>query len=112
MRKLLSLMLAIPFVGFLGTAARADDDSAKTYKAHCSPCHGVDGKGQTKAGQAQHVKDWTDGKTLAATTDDQAKGFLQNGIKGDDGKQRMPPAKLTDDQITAILAYVRSTFQK
>jgi len=92
-------------------AARADDDAtAKLYKTQCANCHGKDGKGQTTAGKAAGVKDWTDG-TLKKVTDEEFIAQVRNGKKGDDGKEKMPPfKKLTDEQVKALIAYVRASF--
>jgi mono/diheme cytochrome c family protein len=94
-----------------GTVSHAapDEATAKLFKARCSTCHGLDGKGDTTPGKAAGVKDWTDGKTLAAMTDAQIEERIRTGIKAPDGKERMPPfPKLTDDQVKALRAHVRS----
>jgi mono/diheme cytochrome c family protein len=89
--------------------AAPDEDAAKLFKARCSVCHGLDGKGDTTAGKAAGVKNWTDGKTLAAMTDAQIEERIRTGIKADDGKERMPPfPRLSDDQVKALRAHVRS----
>lgn len=102
-------------VAILGSAAvaRADvDPVVKLFKAQCSTCHGKDGKGQTTAGKAAGVKDWTDGKTLKTLTDAQFVDQVRKGKKGDDGKEKMPPfKKLTDEQVKSLIAYVRANFE-
>lgn|SRR5678815_2218405 len=93
--------------------AHADDQTAKLFKVQCSTCHGKDGKGQTTAGKAVGVKDWTDGKTLKGLTDAQFIEQLRKGKKGDDGKEKMPPfKKLTDEQLSSLIVYVRTNFEK
>jgi mono/diheme cytochrome c family protein len=93
-------------------AAASAIDPVKLYKAQCSTCHGLDGKGATTAGKKVGTKDWTDGKTLKALSDEQITKVLITGVKGDDGKQRMPSfAKLGPDKQTALTRYVR-TLQK
>lgn len=91
-----------------GRAHAADEATIKLYKAQCSTCHGLDGRGQTTAGKPLGVKDWSDGKVLKATPDAKIKELLRNGAKGKDGKQTMVPLKkATDEQIAALIAYVR-----
>jgi mono/diheme cytochrome c family protein len=108
-----SLALCLTLFGAVAVARADDAATAKLYKSQCSTCHGKDGKGQTTAGKAAGVKDWTDGKTLKAVTDDQFIDQVRKGKKGDDGKEKMPPfKKLTDDQVKALIAYIRSNFQK
>ena len=89
-------------------AEGADDATVKLFKAQCSSCHGVDGKGKTTIGKKNGVRDWTDGKTLKAMSDAQIRQLLREGKKGDDGKQKMPGfKKLSDAQIDALIKYVR-----
>ena len=86
-----------------------DDATIKLFKVQCANCHGIDGKGQTTAGKQAGVKDWSDGKTLRALSDDKIRAIIRDGVKGDDGKDRMPPnKKLTDEQVNALLQHVRS----
>jgi mono/diheme cytochrome c family protein len=116
MRNKLLFVVAGAFVliaalAVLGTSSRAapDDAAAKLFKSRCSVCHGLDGKGDTTAGKAAGVKDWTDGKTIAAMTDAQIEERIRTGTKAPDGKERMPPfSKLSDDQIKGLRAHVRS----
>jgi mono/diheme cytochrome c family protein len=89
----------------------SDDATTKLFKIQCANCHGMDGKGQTTAGKQAGVKDWSDGKTLKALSDDKIRAIIRDGVKGDDGKERMPASKkLTDEQVNALLQLVR-TFQ-
>jgi mono/diheme cytochrome c family protein len=120
MRVLLALGILVAATFALLTVsrtptARADNggiDVVKVYKAQCATCHGVDGKGQTTAGKKAGNKDWTDGKTLKALTDDQIKKIIREGVKGKDGKQKMAAfKKLPDVQVDALIQYVR-TFEK
>lgn len=91
------------------TSSGHDDDTAKLFRSQCSTCHGLDGKGQTTIGKQLGMKDWKDGKTLKALSDDQIRKTIREGIKGSDGKERMPPfKKLKDDQMGALLLHVRS----
>ena len=105
-KSLLLLLLTV------APAVFADEATDKLYKAQCSTCHGLDGKGQTTVGKRVGAKDWTDGKTLKAVTDDKIKTIIRDGVKGQDGKQKMPTfGKLTDAQVAALVAHVR-TLQK
>ena len=89
-------------------AHAADEATVKLYKTQCSTCHGLDGRGQTTAGKPLGVKDWSDGKTLKTTSDDRIKELMRTGAKGKDGKQSMTPfKKITDQQVAALIAYVR-----
>ena len=85
----------------------------ENYETHCVSCHGKDGKGETKAGRKAQVKDLTDKAHQASFTDAVSFKGIKEGRKDADGRERMKPYadKLTDDEIKALVAYVR-TFAK
>lgn len=94
----------------LATAITAfADDASDNWTAMCAKCHGADGKGQTKMGVRLGCKDFTDAAVQADLKDDAAFNALRQGLKSDDGKTLMKPFDaLSDDQIKALVAYVRS----
>ena len=88
-------------------SARAADVQENWNK--CAKCHGEDGKGQTKMGQKLGIRDYSDAKVQAALTDDQIAKAIKEGVKDKDGKVVMKPVEgLTDDEIKALVAKVRS----
>ena len=93
--------------GALPFACRAD--VAENWAKNCAACHGKDGKGETKAGRKAGVKDQTDAKYQATLTDEKMFEAVKNGLK-EDGKEKMKPFgdKLSDDEIKALVAHVRS----
>ena len=108
MKKLLAIGLTV----FVASAVSAFADGKATYDSNCAKCHGADGKGQTKMGQKLGIKDYTDPKVQEALTDDAAIKAIKEGLKNKDGKTLMKPAKgLSDDDIKALVAYMR-TFKK
>jgi mono/diheme cytochrome c family protein len=109
MKKL--ALLAIPAALVLGLAANAlADDGKAVYADHCAKCHGDDGKGQTKMGLKLEARDYTDAKVQDAFTDDEAFKAVKEGMKKDD-KTLMKPSDLSDDDIKASIADLR-TFKK
>lgn len=93
------------------SAARADEATVKLYKAQCASCHGLDGKGKTTVGKKLGTKDWTDPKILKPLADADVENVIRTGKRGDGGKELMPSfAKLGDEKIKALAAYIR-TFQ-
>ena len=104
MKKILCAMFLL-----IASPALADDAATlKLFKAQCASCHGLDGKGQTTAGKKVGVKDWTDPKVLKPLSDADVIKAISGGKKGDDGKERMAPfAKLGDEKIKALVAYIR-----
>ncbi len=60
-------------------------------------------------GQKLGIKDYTDPKVQESFTDDQAFKAIKEGLKDKDGKTRMKAAEgLSDDEIKALVKYVRS----
>jgi mono/diheme cytochrome c family protein len=97
-----TLLIAAPF------SLRAAD--AKTNWANnCVQCHGPDGKANTKMGKTLSAKDLTDPKVQAGFTDAKATESIKNGVK-QGGKTTMKAfgGKLSDDEIKALVAYVRT----
>src|SRR6266498_3351721 len=97
----------------LGALAVAQAEDIKpVYEKECVKCHGPDGKGETKMGKKLNVKDYTDAKVQAEMKEDQAFKSIKEGIKSKDDKTLMKPAEgLSDDQIKALIAHMR-TFKK
>jgi formylglycine-generating enzyme required for sulfatase activity/cytochrome c5 len=82
--------------------------AAADYARHCVSCHGKDGKGQTKMGKMHKVRDYTSPDVKAALKDDSMFQAIKEGIKEGD-KIAMPAyaQKLTDDQIKALVAFMK-----
>jgi len=107
MKTILVLITITTFAAFT-TSLRAAD--AKTlWDANCAQCHGKDGKADTKMGKALSAKDLTDRAVQSAFTDAKATESIKNGVK-ENGKTTMKAfaEKLTDDEIKALVAYVRT----
>jgi len=102
----LSFALSLPL---LAPAARSAE-AAANWTANCAACHGTDGAGHTRAGKKLGVKDLTDAQNQKSFTDDQAFKDVKDGSKDKDGRVLMRPFgdKLSDDEIKALIAYVRS----
>ena len=99
--------LAIPcLAASFVSAAFAQSPGADTYKAKCQMCHGPDGLGNTPAGKIAKIVSFKDPSVVNASDADLI-AIVKNG------KNKMPPFKdkLTDDQITSVITYIR-TLQK
>ena len=98
----MALLIAAPLSG------RAADTKT-SWANNCAQCHGTSGKGDTKMGKMLNAMDLTDPKKQSSFTDAQAATAIKDGIK-QNGKTTMKAfgGKLTDDEIKALVAYVRS----
>ena len=106
MKKIALLALPAAFALALTTTAFAADGKA-VYSDNCTKCHGDDGKGATKMGTKLGAKDYSDAAVQSALTDDQAFKSIKEGLKKDD-KTLMKPSELSDEDIKASVAYLRT----
>ena len=74
----------------------AQDSGADTFKTKCLMCHGADGTANTPAGKAFKAASFKDPMVTTKSNEE-----LATVIKT--GKD-----KLTDDQIKAVIAYIRA----
>jgi mono/diheme cytochrome c family protein len=84
-------------------------DAAANWNQHCASCHGKDGSGNTMMGKKLSVKSYQDAKVQSEFTDAKATEVIKDGVK-EGGKEKMKSykEKLSDDEIKALVAYVRS----
>lgn len=84
-------------------------DAAANWGQHCASCHGKDGSGSTTMGKKLGVKDYRDAKVQAAFSDGEVESAIKSGVK-EGGKEKMKAYKdkLSDEDIKALVAYVRS----
>jgi cytochrome c553 len=103
-------LFAVAFcLALAASAARAD--APGNWTRFCGSCHGKDGVGHTNSGRKLGVKDLTSADNQKKFTDGDAFDAIRNGLKSEDGsKTKMKPfaGKLSDDEIKALVAYVRT----
>jgi cytochrome c6 len=101
--KAIISMLALALLLVAAVPAVAADDAAALYKSKCQVCHGADGKG-SPTGQKMGAKDFQSPEVAK-----QSDAELIKVTKEGKGKT-MPKydGKLTDDQIKALVKYIRS----
>ena len=89
----------------VAAAPAAPVDGAAIYKQYCETCHGADGKGNNGL-----AANYVDDKTRLAKPDEELINSIKNGKTGTVGT--MPPwgPVLNDEQIKAVLGYVRTTY--
>jgi mono/diheme cytochrome c family protein len=102
------MILLAAMLGLAGALSAKAADAKENYDTLCAKCHGAEGKGDTKMGVKLGCKDFTDAKVQADMKDDAAIKGIKEGLKSDDGKTLMKPFdQLSDDEIKALVAYVR-----
>ncbi len=92
------------------TAAHAAPSAVENFEKHCQKCHGRDGKGQTRIGKRTGAPDMSDPARQAKLTDEDAFKGIKFGRKNAKGEEKMDAfgPDLTDPEITALVAYVRT----
>jgi cytochrome c6 len=93
--------LALSIVVALALPVIASAENA-VYKAKCASCHGADGAGQTTIGKKMALRD-----LRSAEVQKQSNAELTKIIS--DGKGKMPAykAKVSADELKALVAYMR-----
>jgi cytochrome c6 len=76
-------------------------DAAANWAQNCASCHGKDGSGNTMMGKKLAVKDYTKEQGFS---DAEATNVIKNGK----GKMKGFKDKLSDADVKALVAYVRS----
>lgn len=96
-------------MGFAAALTASADGAKDNWDQLCAKCHGFDGKGQTSIGRRLGVKDYSDSKVQAALTDEATFKAVKEGLKDKDDRVLMKPtAGLSDDDIKALAAYMRT----
>jgi mono/diheme cytochrome c family protein len=100
-------LLLVCLVAAVSVPALAADPGADTFKVRCMMCHGADGSGDTPAGKIFKAASLTD-PMVTTKSDEELHTVIKNG------KNKMPPFKtqLTDEQIDAVIGYIRKLPQQ
>ena len=107
MRRVARVVLAISLLGFALTAPAAEAPKATWLRAKCALCHGEDGSGETPEGKKRNVPDLR-GQATQKLSDAELTKFIA------EGHSRMPSFKvqLTEEQVRALVYYIRSIVKK
>ena len=93
----------------VSTASLRAADPKENWSKNCMQCHGPTGAADTKMGKKLNAKNLTDPTVQASFTDADAAKAIKEGMK-ENGKTVMKAFgdKLSDDEIKALVAYVRT----
>ncbi|HMG75641.1 MAG TPA: cytochrome c [Pyrinomonadaceae bacterium] len=86
---------------------QANVDAKALFASECATCHGKDGQAKTFKAKFNHARNLTDAKWQAEVTDER----LYNSIHNGKGKMPAFGKKLSDSQINALVAFVRTLKQ-
>ena len=98
MKLIISAIVAIVSAS---SGAAFGADAGALWAQNCASCHGKDGSGNTAMGKKLGVKDYTKEQGFS---DAEATSVIKNGK----GKMKAYKGKLSDADIKALVAYVRS----
>lgn len=108
------IIVLITLFGLAAALSAKAADAKENWDNLCAKCHGAEGKGDTKMGQKLGAKDLTDVKVQADLKDADAAKAIKDGIQDADGRTKMKgfvtgaDTPLSDDDVKALVAYVRS----
>ena len=98
MKIIISIFAAIVFAS---SGAAFGTTAGALWAQHCASCHGKDGSGNTAMGKKLAVKDYAKQQGFS---DAEATNVIKNGK----GKMKGYKDKLSDADVKALVAYVRS----
>ena len=106
MKRTLTIVLALSVMGVISANAA---DAKENFEKNCVKCHGADGAGQTKMGEKLKVRNYTDAAVQGTLKDEEMTKAIKEGVKeGDATKMKAFGEVLSDDEIKALVAYVRA----
>ena len=102
MNRKLVVILTLAILTIL-PATLAAADGAAVYKAKCAMCHAADGSGMTPMGKSMKLRDLRSPEVQKQSDAELTKVTA-------DGKGKMPAykGKLTDAEIAAVVAHMRT----
>ena len=103
MKNLMKAVLAVLAFTLVFSTWSLADSAADIYKAKCAMCHGADGKGDTSTGKMMKIRDLGSPEVQSQSDADLAK-IITNGK----GKMPKYEGKLTADQISDLVKYIRT----
>ncbi len=106
-RKLMLVAGTIGLILMLGSSARGQETGESLFKGKCAMCHGPDGAGKTTMGTALKIPD-LHSADVQKLSDAELTQIVTKG------KNKMPAyeAKLSKEQITQVVEYIRDLAKK
>jgi cytochrome c553 len=105
MKKLIVIGVALLVAGAVSVRAA---DAKELWDKDCAKCHGPDGAGKTKMGEKLAVRDYTSAKVQESLKDADMTKAIKEGVKDGDKTKMKAFSDLSDDEVKALVAHVRS----
>jgi mono/diheme cytochrome c family protein len=102
-----ALAAAAAVLVFTPRTSRAAEDGGALFKAKCAMCHGANGEGKPALKAPSLVSDEAKKKSDADLTD-----MIANGGKEKKATHAFSKKGVTDDQVKAIVAFIRELQKK
>ena len=102
----ITISFPLAMIGLYEAPAELGNHGATIYKVHCKRCHGGDGRGENIS--ANFVED----RERMAKSDKELIISIREGLVGRIGYMPAWAGILTEEQIVAVLSYIRQEFQE
>ncbi|MEX0324888.1 MAG: cytochrome c [Puniceicoccaceae bacterium] len=106
MKKYLIVTAASLVLASLSGYADNCEAAKANWDKHCKKCHAEDGSADTALGKKLELKDYTDPAALAEMSDEDLFNATKDGVEGT--KMKGYAKKLSDEEINALVAYMRA----
>ena len=106
MKKSIIVTVASFALASLSGFADNCEEAKAIWDKQCKKCHAEDGSGKTKLGEKLEIKDYTDPASLAEWSDEDLFNATKDGVDG--SKMKGYGDKLSDEEINALVAYMRA----
>ena len=103
MKNIARMLLGLLIVAVVCSTASFAEGGADTFKAKCAACHGATGAGDTAMGKNLKLRD-LGSADVQKQSDDELTTIVTKGK----GKMPAYDGKLTKEQITDVVKYIRT----
>lgn len=103
MKTILKSLVAVVALALIFSTYVFADAGGDTFKAKCAACHGPDGSGSTTMGKNLKLRD-LGSADVQKQSDDELTTIITKGK----GKMPSYDGKLTKEQISDVVKYIRS----
>lgn len=103
MKNLIRAVLVISAFALLFSTYSLAQSGGDIFKSKCAMCHGADGKADNAMGKTMKIRDLGSAE-VQSQSDSDLQGIITNGK----GKMPKYDGKLTKDQITDVVKFIRT----